>query len=80
MVESLKKLGILKIVGLFFLRSYDTSPAAKKKTTPEDSRKWLIRYRTASSPMAFIGHYLAKNHPTKNPIEQKYSPRSRAPS
>ena len=45
-----------------------------------DRRKWLNRYRRASSPMAFIGHYLAKNHPTKNPIKQKYSPRSRAPS
>ncbi len=73
-----KKLWILKIVGLFFWDR--TIPATKKNTTPEDHQKWPNHYRTASSPMAFIGHYLAKNHPTKNPIKQKYSPRPRAPS
>ena len=31
-------------------------------------------------PMALFGHCLAKNHPTKNAIEQKYSPRARASS
>jgi hypothetical protein len=30
--------------------------------------------------MALFGHYLAKNHPTKNAIEQKYSPRVRTSS
>jgi hypothetical protein len=45
----------------------------------DNRRRWLNHYRTAPSPMASFGHYLAKNHPTKNPIEPKYSPRSRAP-
>jgi hypothetical protein len=34
-------------------------------------RKWPNRDRTTPSSMALFGHYLAKNHPTKNAIEQK---------
>jgi len=43
-------------------------------------RKWPNRDRTTPSSMALFGHYLTKNHPTKNAIEQKYSPRARASS
>ena len=53
------------------------------KTTTHTSkklRKWPNRDRTTPSSMALFGHYLAKNHPTKNAIEQKYSPRARASS
>jgi hypothetical protein len=53
------------------------------KTTTHTSKKlgkWPNRDRTTPSPMALFGHYLAKNHPTKNAIEQKYSPRARASS
>jgi len=42
--------------------------------------KWLTRNRTTPSPMALFGHYLAKNHPTKNAIKQKYSPQAHASS
>ena len=41
-------------------------------------RKWPKRYRTAPSPMADFGHYLAKNHATKNVIKPKWVPWARA--
>jgi hypothetical protein len=53
------------------------------KTTTHTSkklRKWLNRNRMTPSPMALFGHYLAKNHPSKNAIEQKYLPRAGASS
>jgi hypothetical protein len=53
------------------------------KTTTHTSkklRKWPNRDRTTPSSMALFGHYLAKNHPAKNAIEQKYSPRAHASS
>ncbi len=53
------------------------------KTTTHTSKKlgkWPNRDLTAPSPMALFGHYLAKNHPTKYTIEQKYLPRARASS
>ena len=39
-------------------------------------QKWPNRGRTTPSPMALFDHYLSKNHPTKNAIKQKYSPRA----
>ncbi len=33
-------------------------------------RKWPNRNRTTASSMALFGHYMAKNHPTKNAIER----------
>jgi hypothetical protein len=39
-----------------------------------------LRPSPTPSPMALFGHYLAKNHPTKNAIEQKYSPQARESS
>ncbi len=53
------------------------------KTTTHTSkklRKWPNPDPTTPSSMALFGHYLAKNHPTKNAIEQKYSPRACASS
>ena len=52
----------------------------KNHNTHLQKTKWPNRDRTTPSSMALFGHYLAKNHPTKNAIEQKYSPRARASS
>jgi len=41
-------------------------------------RKCPKHYRTAPSPMTDIGHYLAKNHATKNVIEPKWALGARA--
>jgi hypothetical protein len=47
----------------------------KKHTTLSNLRKWPKRYsNTAPSPMMDFGHYLAKNHATKNVIDQKFAP------
>jgi hypothetical protein len=49
-------------------------------TPPKNSENGRTQDRTTPSSMAFFGHYFAKNHPTKNAIEQKYSSRARASS
>ncbi len=50
----------------------------KRQTTPNNLPKWPKHYRTAPSPMTDFSHYLAKNHATKNLIELKWAPGSRA--
>jgi hypothetical protein len=54
------------------------TPTTKKKTTPDNLRKWPKRYHTAPSPMTDFGYYLAKNHATKNVIEPKWAPGAHA--
>jgi len=51
-------------------------PPPKKKTTPDNLRKWPKRYHTA--PSTDFGYYLAKNHATKNVIEPKWAPGAHA--
>ena len=50
----------------------------KRQTTPNNLPKWPKHYPTAPSPMTDFSHYLAKNHATKNVIELKWAPGSRA--
>ncbi len=68
--------------GLTRFSETDKTTCVTKTTThiSKKLRKWPNRDRTTPSSMALFGHYLAKNHPTKNAIEQKYSPRARASS
>ena len=72
MVESLKKLGILKIVGLFFFEIVSYVTSRQKKNNTEDRRKWLIRYRTASSPMAF--HDRARHREARRGLARRFDP------
>jgi hypothetical protein len=54
------------------------TPTTKKKTTPDNLRKWPKRYHTAPSPMMDFGYYLAKNHAMKKVIEPKWAPGAHA--
>ena len=62
------------------IKKWDYGTCVTKTTT--HTSKILLKWRdhTTPSSMALFGHYLAENHPTKNAIEQKYSPRARASS
>jgi len=62
--------------GIFLHTKWDYVRHKNHNHTSKKLGKWPNRDRTTPSPMALFGHYLAKNHPTKNAIEQKYSPRA----
>jgi hypothetical protein len=53
------------------IKKWDLSASQKPQHALKKLRKWPNRDRTTPSSMALFGHYLAKNHPTKNAIEQK---------
>jgi hypothetical protein len=74
-------LSLATVIKKWDLSKNGTTCVTKTTThTSKKLRKWPNRDRTTPSSMALFGHYLAKNHPTKNAIEQKYSPRARASS